>query len=326
MSTRLYFAGKVLQAIATLLFVIVFNFFLFRVMPGDPVKLLTRGQGLRLSQQEQDALVHDLGLDQPLPQQFVTYVGDVVRGNLGVSYMFAGQSVSGLFVQFLWPTLLLVGVSTIASTLIGILMGIYSGWRRGSAVDVGSMTTSLVFYSMPEFWLGIILLIVFSSYLGLFPTGGLQSVSGEFSPIARVTDYINHLFLPALTLTLAYVGEYYLVMRSSLLDVLGEDYVLTARAKGLREKFVLRRHAVRNAMLPTVTIIAINFGFVIGGAITVETVFSYPGLGLLTFDALQAKDYPLLQGTFLFFSVAVIAANLVADLLYGYLDPRVREA
>jgi peptide/nickel transport system permease protein len=205
-------------------------------------------------------------------------------------------------------------------------MGIYSGWRRGSAVDIGSMTTSLVFYSMPEFWLGIILLIVFATYLGLFPTGGLQSVTGEFSGIGRVTDYINHLFLPALTLTLAYVGEYYLVMRSSLLDVLGEDYVTTARAKGLREKLVLRRHAVRNAMLPTVTIIAINFGFVIGGAITVETVFSYPGLGLLTFEALQAKDYPLLQGTFLFFSLAVIAANLVADLLYGYLDPRVREA
>jgi peptide/nickel transport system permease protein len=325
--TRVYVLKKVVHAALTLAFVLVFNFVLFRVMPSDPVKILTRTSGLELTAEQQRELLRDYGLDKPLfPGQFLDYVGDVLRGDLGVSFLFPGEPVMDVFLRNLWPTVLLVGISTVLSTVIGVLMGIRSGWRRGSAFDLGSMGVSLVLYSMPEFWLGMMLLILFATTLGWFPTGGRISTAAGLSGLEHLADVANHLVLPVLTLTLAYLGEYYLVMRSSLLDVLGEDYITTARAKGLREKLVLRRHAVRNALLPTVTLIALNFGFVLGGAITVEVVFSYQGLGLLTFEALEAKDYPLLQGTFLFLSAAVILANLVADLLYAYLDPRVREA
>jgi peptide/nickel transport system permease protein len=325
--SRTYILKKVLQAILTLLFVMIFNFILFRVMPSDPVKILTRTSGAELTPAQQQELLRDYGLDKPLfPGQFLDYMGDTLHGRLGTSFVFPGESVMSIFLRNLMPTVLLVGISTILTTFFGILMGIYSGWRRGSKFDLGSMGVSLVLYSMPEFWLGMILLILFSTTFHVFPNGGRVSTTEGLSSWSHVADVANHLFLPVLTLTLAYLGEYYLVMRSSLLDVMGEDYITTARAKGLREKLVLWRHAVRNALLPTVSLIALNFGFVIGGAITVELVFSYQGLGLTTFEALDAKDYPLLQGTFLFFSAAVIIANLGADLLYAYLDPRVREA
>jgi peptide/nickel transport system permease protein len=217
-----------------------------------------------------------------------------------------------------------VGTSTVASVALGLLLGIYGGWKRGRALDVSSMTGSLILYSMPEFVLGILLLLLFTKYLHLFPSGGYRSVTGNFTGLAYVVDVLNHMVLPWVTLTLAYLGEYYLVMRSSLLDVLGEEYITLARAKGIREKFVLRRHAVRNALLPTVTLIALSFGFILGGAITVELVFSYPGVGKLAFDAIDKHDFPVLQGAFLVFSFGVLIANLIADLLYGYLDPRVR--
>ncbi len=231
-----------------------------------------------------------------------------------------------IFYQNLGPTLLLVGTSTIASTVLGVWMGIYGGWRRGGVGDMSFMTSSLVLYAMPEYVLGILLLLLLAEAVRLFPTGGFESATGGFTGIAKIADILNHLFLPWITLTLAYLGEFYLIMRSSLLDVMGEEYITLARAKGLRDKAVLNRHAVRNALLPTVTLIAFSLGFVLGGAITVERVFSYPGVGDLGWEAIREKDFPLMQGLFLFLSAAVILANLVADLLYGYLDPRVRAA
>src|SRR6266508_3377534 len=296
MKTRTYLLQKIGQVVLTMFFILLFNFLLFRVMPGNPAVLLARAAGARLTKADQLQLIRDLGLDKPLIGQFFTYIGDTLRGNLGKStIVYPGQSVMSIFSEFLRPTLILVGIS-------------------------------LVLYAMPEWWLGILLLIFFAVTLGLFPTGGLVSVTQTYTGFGHFVDLLNHLSLPCLPLTLAYLGEYYLLMRSSLLDVLGEEYITLARAKGLREKLVLWRHAVRNALLPTVTLVALNFGYVLAGAITVETVYSYPGLGKLTFDALSAKDFPLLQGMFLFFSLAVIIANLIADLLYAYLDPRVREA
>ena len=172
----------------------------------------------------------------------------------------------------------------------------------------------------------MVLLIIFSTQLGWFPSGGFETPDSGLTGLSRLQDIANHLFLPVLTLTLGYIGEYYLLMRSSLLDVLGEEYITTVRAKGVREDRVLWRHAVRNALLPTVSAIALSFGFLIGGSLTVELVFSYPGVGLLTIEALDSQDFRLLQGLFLFFSLAVLVANFVADLLYGVIDPRVREA
>jgi peptide/nickel transport system permease protein len=319
---------KIVQAFLTLVVILIFNFFLFRVWsPGDPVTFLTRGQGANISPEERAGLIREYGLDKPVLGQLLEYLKDTAVGKLGVSSFYQGEPVRSVFLRFLPPTLLLVGISTTLSMIIGVWMGIRSGWRRGSSFDRFSMFFSLILYSMPEFWLGMLLLLLFSTALGWFPVGGRVSTDvSSLSTFGYVADVANHLFLPVLTLTLGYLGEFYLLMRSSLLDVLGEDYITTARAKGVLERNVLNRHAVRNALLPTVTLIALSFGYVIGGAITVEVVFSYQGLGLLTYTAIVAKDYWLLQGLFLFFSLAVISFNLVSDLVYAYLDPRVREA
>jgi peptide/nickel transport system permease protein len=326
--TRQYVLRKIVQAVITLVAILIFNFFLFRVWsPGDPVTFLTRGQGAQISLDERAALIREYGLDKPVFGQFTEYMKDTATGKLGVSSFYQGEAVTSVFARFLPPTLLLVGISTAISMVVGIWMGIRSGWRRGSSFDRFSMFFSLILYSMPEFWLGMLLLLLFSSELGWFPVGGRVSTSvSSMGTLEYITDVAEHLFLPVLTLALGYLGEFYLLMRSSLLDVLGEDYITTARAKGLLERNVLNRHAVRNALLPTVTLIALSFGYVIGGAITVEVVFSYQGLGLLTYTAIVSKDYWLLQGLFLFFSIAVIGFNLVSDLVYAYLDPRVREA
>ena len=326
MEARRYVVGKILQAMLTLTFVLVFNFFLFRVMPGDPATILLRGTGA-LSQEAIAALNEDLGLDEPLPQQFVTYLGDTLTGNFGVSVA-TGDPVSEVIGASIWPTVLLVGTTTIASAVLGLLIGIYAGWRRGGSFDIGSMGFSLVAYSMPEFWFGILILLAFAGGVGffpaIFPTGGYQTPGAELTGFAHVVDVLNHMALPFITLTVAYLGEYALIMRSSILDVMGEDFVHTARAKGLREKQVLWRHTVPNALLPTITLTFLSLGFIFAGAITVEYVFSWPGLGLLTVTAIDDKDFPLLQALFLLFSAAVILFNLIADLLYGYLDPRVR--
>lgn len=324
---RRYLTVKVAQAAVTLLFVFVFNFFLFRVLPGNPARGFLRNPKIPVSAVRQ--LERDFGLTKSLPQQFVSYIEQTVRGNLGISYTFR-EPVTSVIARAVWPTLLLVGTSTIASTVIGLLIGIYGGWNRGSALDVGTLGFSLVTYAMPEFWLGLLLLVTLAGGAGffpaIFPTGNIQTAGAGLTGFRHVTDVLNHLFLPFLTLTVAFLGEYALIMRSALLDVMGEDYLTTARAKGLREKLVLRRHAVPNAMLPVITLVVLNLGFVVSGAITIETVFSWPGLGLLSFQALRGPDYPLLEGLFLLFSAAVIVANLAADLLYGYLDPRVRAA
>ena len=322
MGSRKYLLRKTVHAIATLIFVLAFNFYLFRVMPGDPVQLLARSQ--HLSRTDIAEQIQQLGLDEPLPVQFAVYLRETLTGNLGVSVRSA-VPVSELIRDRLWPTVLLVGTATLLSTVFGLLIGIKGGWRRGSAFDTTSLMSSLVLYSMPEGWLGMILLILFAGLLGWFPAGGYQSPA-ELAGLQHVVDVLNHLFLPCLTLTLGYIGEYAIIMRSSLLDTVNEDYITTARAKGVPDRLVRRRHAVPNAFLPTFTLIFLSFGYVLGGAIVIAVVFSWPGLGQLTYDAINQLDYPVIQAIFLLTSAMVIAFNLAADLTYGFLDPRVRHA
>jgi peptide/nickel transport system permease protein len=323
---RRYVLGKAFQAVLTLAFVLVFNFFLFRVMPGDPATLLLRGTGA-LSEEAIEAVNRDLGLDQPLPAQFVNYVGDTLTLDFGRS-LASGDPVADVVGDRIWPTIVLVGTSTIASAVLGLIIGIYAAWRRGSAFDLGSTGGTLVAYSMPEFWFGILVLMAFAAGVGpfpaIFPTGGYETAGAGLTGVDRLVDILNHLALPFITLTVAYLGEYALIMRSSVMDVMSEDFVQTARAKGLREKQVLWRHTVPNALLPTITLTFLSLGFIFSGTITIEYVFSYPGLGLLTVEAIDNKDFPVLQAVFLLFSASVIVANLLADLLYAYLDPRVR--
>jgi peptide/nickel transport system permease protein len=217
---------------------------------------------------------------------------------------------------------LLVGVGTVLATVLGVLIGIKGGWSRGSRFDTTTLYGSLVLYSMPEGWLGMLLLITFAGSLGWLPAGGFSS--GDDTGLGAVFDVANHLLLPCLTLTLGYIGEYAIVMRSSLLETVNEDYIQTAKAKGVPDRLIRRRHAVPNAILPTFTLIFLSFGYLLGGAIVIEAVFSWPGLGELTYDAIRQLDYPVIQAIFLITSTMVILFNLVADLLYGRLDPRVR--
>ncbi|TIC86607.1 ABC transporter permease [Nocardioides sp. GY 10127] len=318
-------ATRVAGSLGSLAFLLVLNFFLFRVLPGDPARTLGRG---RFTTQEQlDAFNAAYGLDQPMLQQFVTYLRTTLHGDLGISLKYR-VPVTELIADRIGPTLLLVGTSTVLAAVIGIWLGVHSAWRHGSRFDRFATGSSLTLYSMPEWWLGLLLIVVLAVGVGpvpgLFPTGGLHSVDVDVWSFAGVLDTAWHLVLPVATLTLAYLADYAMVMRSSLLDEIGADYLTTARATGLREAQVRNRHAVRNALLPTTTVVALNIGFIVTGAITVETVFSIPGLGLLATEALSVPDYWVLQGTFLVSATAVIGLNLVANLVYGLLDPRVR--
>jgi peptide/nickel transport system permease protein len=322
MGTRSYMLRKVAGSLATLTFVLAFNFVLFRGI-GDPVILLTRSS-LHLDEQEQAELREEFGLDGTLAEQFVAYIPQTLSGNLGTSFI-SGRPVSDVVGERVGKTIMLVGLSTIFSVALGLIIGIRGAWRRGSGFDRSTLLGSLVLYSTPEGWLGMLLIVTFAGWLGWFPAGGYQSAA-DLTGLAHIRDVLTHLFLPCLTLTLGYIGEYSIVMRSSVMDVLGEEYIHTARAKGLRDDAVRRSHAVPNALLPTLTLVFYSFGFILGGAIIVEGVFSYPGLGQLTYQAIGSLDYPVIQAAFLLSAAAVILFNLVADILYGYLDPRIRVA
>jgi peptide/nickel transport system permease protein len=316
-----WLAGKAAAALATFLFVLVFNFFLFRVM-GDPTSQLARLP--QATPQEIAQLRHDYGLDKPVLGQFADYAGDTLRLDLGISQRSRRPVWDEIKDAFPW-TLLLVGTGTLLATVIGAWMGVVAATRRGKRADNGLLGFSLFTYSAPEYWIGIILILAFAVWIPIFPAGLQMTPGAEFSSwFAQAADVAKHLVLPATAMTLMLLGQYFLIMRSSMVDVLTEDFITVKRATGLPWERVVRRHAVPNALLPLVTLSAIQFGAVVGGAITIETIFSWPGLGELTFQAINDKDFPVLQGTFLVFSAAVIVANLLADCLYFYLDPRVQ--
>lgn len=322
MNKRLYLFQKLFQSVVTIFIVIIINFFLFRIMPGDPIRILVRNP--KMPPEALEAIRHQFGLDQPLLTQFVYYLRDLFHGNMGYSFNYR-QPVLDVIMERLPATLLLIGAATLMSVFLGILIGIIAAWKRGSKTDLSLLSMSLFLYSMPSFWFSIIMIMIFCVYLGWFPTSGMSSPGTVYSSIwAEWADLSRYLFLPTVTFAIALAGEYAILMRSSLLDVFTEDYMLTAKAKGVSNYRLLFRHALPNAMLPLVTLIAINLGFVIAGEIQVETVFSWPGLGRLMYTALMARDYPLLQGLFLFVTICVIMANYIADILYSYLDPRVK--
>lgn len=319
-----FLARKVVQAFLTLLFVLIVNFLLFRAMPGSAERILLRNP--HISAEQLQAQRERWGIDKPVfPDQLADYLVSTAQLDLGYSFQFRGERVTDVIASRIGPTLLLIGIGEVIALGLGLALGAYSGWRRGGAIDYGGTGIALILYSMPSFWLGMILLIIFSTTFGMFPGNGMVTpgMAGA-DPMARFADLVGHLILPGVTYSIGYIGQYSLLMRSSIIEVLAEDYVQTARAKGLTETRILRSHALPNALLPTVTLVAINLGYIWAGAITVEEVFSWPGLGTLTVSALESRDYPVLQGVFLILSVSVIVANLVADIVYSRLDPRVR--
>ncbi|MGH2405780.1 MAG: ABC transporter permease [bacterium] len=318
-----FFAGRGAQYLLVLVLTIALNFFLPRMMPGSPLVFLA-GEDVGFLDAEQRKQLYGLyGLDQPQWKQFVTYVANLARGELGYSFQ-RGRPISDMIAERLPWTLLLVGISLVLATLLGAALGAAAAWRRGTSLDLGTLGVAMLFESVPSFWLGMIFIAVFGATLGWLPIFGATTAGAAFSGWLLVLDRARHLVLPLATLTLITMPGTYLIMRYSMLSVLGEQYIATARAKGVAERFVLRRHAVRNALLPVATVFMLNLGFIASGATVVETVFSYPGLGRLLYEAVLNRDYPVLQGTFFIITVTVIAANVLADLLYPLIDPRVR--
>ncbi len=312
-------------AIATIAAIVLLNFVLFRLMPGSPERVILHGTP-RVTQEILEATRERWGLNDPLfPDQFVKYVSATVQGDLGYSFVARGQTVTAVLGQRIWPTILLFGLGEIVAIAVGLALGAYSGWRRGGVIDYIGNGVSLLLYATPYFLLGMVLLLLFGVALRWFPTFGMTTAGASYDgPLDALADLGLHLALPLATVALGLIGQYAIVMRSSIVETLSEDYITTARAMGLRDGRILRAHAVPNALLPTVSLVAINLGYVVAGAITVEVVFNWPGLGTLTVEALQARDYPVLQGVFLLLSISVVLANLLADLVYGLLDPRVR--
>src|SRR5262247_1020848 len=284
--------------------------------PGDPVEIML---GTQATQEDRARLRTDLGLDQPLHVQYVRWLGHVVRGDLGRS-LFMRRPVLGEVLGRLQATLILTGTALLLSTTLGIALGVLSAARRNSLLDRLSALASLFGASMPSFWLGIVLMVIFALWLGWLPASGMFAPYGG----GGVADLLSHLVLPTITLAAASLTIIARLTRSTMLDVLGQDYVRTARAKGVRESFVVVRHALRNALIPTVTVVGVQAGYLLGGAVLTETVFAWPGVGTLMVQGILARDFPLVQGCVLVVALSFVLVNLAVDLLYVWLDPRIR--
>jgi len=304
---------------------ITLNFFLPRLMPGNPLALLAGVDVGLLQPEERAQIIEEAGLDRPLGEQYLRYWGDLLRGDFGYSYR-QKRPIADLLLERLPWTLLLSGSALLISAVVGIGAGAISAWRRAGPLDIGLLWTMIAVNSVPSFWLGMLLISVVAVQWGLLPSFGAVTPASGLSGWAHVADVLRHAILPVITLSVVGVPDIYLTMRYTMLGVLGEDFIRTARAKGVRERRILFAHVIPNALAPVVTVLALRLGYVFGGAAVIETVFSYPGLGRLIFEAVSSRDYPVMQAAFLLFTVAVLLANLLADLLYPLLDPRTRAA
>jgi len=323
MPLRQYVVKRSVTALITFFFCLCINFILPRVVGGNPVAYMAGG--VRLSSPEAaERIVQQFGLDKPLYEQFIIYLMNTFRGNLGVSFEYYPRTVLSVMMSRLPWTLFLMGTATVLEVIIGIFLGIAAGWKSGSKTDISTEIVSLIFWATPSFWLGMLLLLLFAFFLPIFPIGFAFTFGASYSNIfGFIADVLYHAILPIITLTLFLFAGTTLVMRNSMGDVLGEDYMLTAEAKGLSERRIKYWHAARNALLPTATNVATQIGLITGGAVLVETVFSYPGLGQLIYQAVNMRDYPVIQGCFLIFAIFVILSNFVVDILYARLDPRI---
>jgi ABC-type dipeptide/oligopeptide/nickel transport system permease component len=315
-----YVLKRVAFAIITVFIALVLNFALFRLAPGSAITNLSRVP--HATPETRLAIARQFGLDKSKGEQFLIYLKQLAHGNMGVSFE-NSQPVSKNLRVAISNTLPMVGLGTLFAIVFGTLTGVIAAWRRGTATEHVTLATALGFYAMPTHWLALMLVILFA---GIFPSGGMvDDFLIDPTWFEHIKDVLYHMTLPATTLALVLYGEYTLIVRSAMLETLGEDYVLTARAKGLENWAIVRKHALRNALLPITTLIAISLGYIVAGSILVETVFSWPGIGRAVYQAVLQRDYPMLQGAFLVLTLSVVFFNLVADLLYFKLDPRIAE-
>jgi peptide/nickel transport system permease protein len=319
-----YLGRKIVWLVVTLYFVVTFNFVLFHLLPGNPVRLLARSG--HLTPQAVAEITKVYGLNHPPLQQYLIYLNGLLHGQLGISYTYR-EPVSTLLGQYLGNTVVLLTAATLLTIVLGVLAGVVAANRRGRGYDSATVTASVIGWSLPTFWTGLILAFVLGVWLHAFPIFGMETPNAVYtSQFQRIEDIASHLFLPTLTLIIVNIAQFVLVARASVIEVMYEDFMLTATAKGLLPRRVLWRHAVRNALLPVVTASALLIGLVVAGAIEVETVFSWPGMGLLVYNSVLNRDYPVIEAAFLVFAIVVLLVNFASDLLYQTLDPRVRES
>jgi peptide/nickel transport system permease protein len=314
--------SRVLQGLALVAAVVVLNFVLVHAAPGDPVETIAGASG-GMSPELMAQLRTQYGLDRPLPVQLGVYLGKVVRGDLGYSYYF-NLPVTQLILERVPATLLLVVSSVLLAFFAGTALGVLAARRPNGALSQTITVLSLVGFSAPVFWMGILLILVFAAAWPILPVTGMRAVDSSGGGLADALDVATHLVLPTVTLSLVYLAQYSRLARASMLDVLGSDYIRTARAKGVPERSVLYKHALRNAVLPVVTVLGLQFGNVLAGAILVETVFNWPGLGRLAFESVLRRDYPTILGILVFSSIVVVVMNVLTDLAYRVIDPRIR--
>ncbi|CAA2109053.1 ABC transporter permease [Variovorax paradoxus] len=323
MGTLRYAASRLLQALGLVLAVVVLNFVLVHAAPGDPVETIAGASG-GMSPELMAQLRTQYGLDKSLPVQLGVYLGKVARGDLGYSYFF-NLPVTSMIAERVPATLLLVLSSVLLAFFVGTALGVLSSRRPNGWLSQFITVLSLVGFAAPVFWLGIMLVILLASVFPILPVAGMRAIdSSGAGGLADMLDVAHHLVLPTITLSLVYLAQYSRLARSSMLDVLGSDFIRTARAKGLAERVVLYKHALRNALLPVVTVLGLQFGNVLAGAILVETVFNWPGLGRLAFESVLRRDYPTILGVLLFSSVVVVVMNQLTDLCYRFIDPRIK--
>lgn len=319
-SFKIYLIKRIIQIPIVIFAVISIMFIITRSAPGDPVLYWL---GPNADEQLISSMRSQLGLDLPLHEQFGIYISSLFQGNLGTSVgLMSGFPVINLIMQRLPNTLLLMGTAEILIIAIGVILGVISSRKPFGKTDILATVTALITYSMPVFWLGIMLMLVFSLYLGIFPSSGISTYG--LTGFAWGLDILWHLALPALTIALGYAAFYFRLTRTGMLEVLEQDYIRTARAKGLRENTVFYKHALRNAMLPIVTQIGTDLGILVSGAVLTETVFAWPGLGKLAFDAMVQRDYPVIYGVFFIITVSVVLGTFITDIVLAYLDPRIR--
>ncbi len=322
MNTAAYIARRLFYGLVLMFFVVVLNFVLIRLAPGDPAEVIAGEMG-GITQEMLADIRATYGLDKPIATQLAIYLGQIARGDLGMSFFF-DQPVAKLIGTRIGATILLVLAAQLVSILIGVVMGVFAARKPNGVVSALVAVFSTLGYALPVFWTGIMLIIVFASWLPIFPVEGMRSARFEGGSFAYVLDVLHHLVLPAVTLAIIFLAQYARLARASMIEVLGADYIRTARAKGVPERRVVFHHALRNAVLPILTVAGLQFGNLISGALLVETVFNWPGMGTLAFDSILRRDYPTVMGILIIGAAMVVVANILTDLGYRLADPRIR--
>ncbi len=318
---RKYIFKRLLTALGIVLFVILLNYVIIHLAPGDPVRIMAGFDNP--SQEQMDALTQKYGLDQPLYVQFWKYISALFQGDMGISYQY-NEPVAQLILERVGASLLLSGTAAVLAVVIGCLLGLYAGRHHGKTLDRTFSGVAYTFNAMPSFWLGLMLILIFASTLKLLPTSGMVNMRKGYTGWAHVRDVAQHMVLPCATLVAVQIPSYFRITRSSVMQVMAEDFVTTFRVTGMSERKIFNKYILKNALLPIVTVFGINLAYVISGSTLIEIVFSWPGIGVLMYRAISQRDYNLLMGVYLLLSISVAVMMILVDLVYAWLDPRIR--